>query len=46
LDEDRKELEINIMKIITKTNENVAVKHEENVRTQKPKPLLSVKITG
>jgi len=46
LDEDRKELDIKIMKIITKTNENVAVKHEENVRTQNPKPLLSVNITG
>jgi len=42
LDEDRKELGIKIMKI-TKSNENVAVKHEDNVRTQNPKLLLSVK---
>jgi len=34
------------MKTITKTNDNVAVIHEENVRNRNPKPLLSVKITG
>jgi len=31
LNEDRKELGIKITKIITKTNENVVVKHEENI---------------
>jgi hypothetical protein len=33
------------MKTITKTNENVAVIHEETVRNRQQKPLLSVKIT-
>jgi len=33
------------MEIITKSNENVAVIHEETVRNRKPKTLSSVKIT-
>jgi hypothetical protein len=34
------------MKTITKTDENIAVIYEENVRNQNPKPLLTVKIRG
>jgi hypothetical protein len=46
LNEDRKELGIKITKIITKTNQNVAVIYEENLRNRSPKLLLLVKITG
>jgi hypothetical protein len=37
--EDRKELGIKIRKTVTKSNENVAVIHEENVRNRNPMPL-------